>query len=139
VTSSETKVQSHMNQEGGLEKLTAAPQPDGQIRLSVSRREAREREFQEAWGGLSLGNSMKPHLSKLEQDKVGSFILAQRNACNSLHNFCFWDFHFTLFLQVSKHTCIKSHLYLFSNSSWFLLLSSVFFFFPFCVGCLEKS
>jgi hypothetical protein len=98
--SSETKVQSHMNQEGGLdqilvkhksrlerEKLAAAQQPDDQIRLSVARREARERELQEAWGGLSLGNSMKPHLSKLEQDKVGPSILAQRNAYNSLHIF----------------------------------------------------
>ncbi|XP_059445793.1 uncharacterized protein LOC132177473 [Corylus avellana] len=82
--SSETKVQqSHMNQEGGLdqilvkhksilerEKLAAAQQPDGHIRHSMARREARERELQEAWGGLSLGNSMKPHLSKLEQDKA---------------------------------------------------------------------
>ncbi|XP_039064580.1 golgin subfamily A member 4-like [Hibiscus syriacus] len=41
-----------------------------QIRFSVSRREARERELQEAWGGLSLGNSMKPHLSRLERDKA---------------------------------------------------------------------
>jgi hypothetical protein len=85
---SETEVQSHMNQEGGLdqilvkhksrlerEKLTAAQQPDDQIRPSVSRREARERELQQTWGGLSLGNSMKPHLSRLEQDKVGPFLL----------------------------------------------------------------
>ncbi|RWW33594.1 hypothetical protein GW17_00001677 [Ensete ventricosum] len=35
-----------------------------------SRREARERELQEAWGGMSLGNSLRPHLSRIEQDKV---------------------------------------------------------------------
>jgi hypothetical protein len=57
------------------------------FRLSVARREVRERELREAWGGLSLGNSVKRHLSKLEQDKVGPFILAQRNACNYLHIF----------------------------------------------------
>ncbi|KAL9415280.1 hypothetical protein AB3S75_043544 [Citrus x aurantiifolia] len=39
-------------------------------RHSVSRREERERELREAWGGLSLGNSIKPHLSKLERDKA---------------------------------------------------------------------
>lgn len=52
------------------EKLIAAQQPEGQVKYTVTRREARERELQEAWGGLSLGNSMKPHLSKLERDKV---------------------------------------------------------------------
>lgn len=52
------------------EKLFAAQQPEDQMKHSVTRREARERELQEAWGGLSLGNSMKPHLSKLERDKV---------------------------------------------------------------------
>ncbi|XVF67460.1 hypothetical protein PTKIN_Ptkin10aG0123600 [Pterospermum kingtungense] len=55
------------------EKMTTAEeeQPrDQQIRFSVSRREARERELQEAWGGLSLGNSMRPHFSRLERDKA---------------------------------------------------------------------
>ncbi|XP_058069943.1 uncharacterized protein LOC131219007 [Magnolia sinica] len=37
---------------------------------SETRREARERELQEAWGGLSLGNSIRPHLSKLEREKA---------------------------------------------------------------------
>lgn len=37
---------------------------------SVSRREARERELQAAWGGMSLGNSMRPHVSRLQRDKV---------------------------------------------------------------------
>ncbi|XP_065869734.1 uncharacterized protein [Euphorbia lathyris] len=36
----------------------------------LSRKEARERELQEAWGGLGLGNSIKPHLSRLERDKA---------------------------------------------------------------------
>ncbi|KAJ0077341.1 hypothetical protein Patl1_35331 [Pistacia atlantica] len=49
---------------------TAAQEPEVQIRYSVSRREARERELQETWGGLSLGNSIRPHLSKLERDKA---------------------------------------------------------------------
>ncbi|KAK6159236.1 hypothetical protein DH2020_006550 [Rehmannia glutinosa] len=31
-------------------------------RHSVCRRQAREKELQAAWGGLSLGNSMRPHL-----------------------------------------------------------------------------
>ncbi|XP_019165252.1 PREDICTED: uncharacterized protein LOC109161351 isoform X2 [Ipomoea nil] len=52
------------------EKIAAAQQPDDQIRHSVSRREAREKELQQAWGGLSLGNSMRPHLSRLERDKA---------------------------------------------------------------------
>ncbi|KAJ4716173.1 Myosin-2 heavy chain-like protein [Melia azedarach] len=55
------------------EKLAAiAQQAEEQIqsRPFVSRREARERELQEAWGGLSLGNSIRPHLSKLERDKA---------------------------------------------------------------------
>ncbi|OMO63347.1 hypothetical protein COLO4_32543 [Corchorus olitorius] len=52
------------------EKMAAAEQPNDQVRLSVSRREARERELQEAWGGLSLGNSIRPHFSRLERDKA---------------------------------------------------------------------
>jgi len=48
----------------------AAQQQDNPISFSVARRKARERELEEAWGGLSLGNSMKPGVSKLEQDKV---------------------------------------------------------------------
>ncbi|GLT33606.1 hypothetical protein SLA2020_081780 [Shorea laevis] len=53
------------------EKMAAAAvQPEEPIRLSVSRREARQKELQEAWGGLSLGNSIKPHISKLERDKA---------------------------------------------------------------------
>ncbi|EOX98429.1 Uncharacterized protein TCM_007196 isoform 2 [Theobroma cacao] len=52
------------------EKMAAAEQPRDQIRFSVSRREARERELQEAWGGLSLGNSIRPHFSRLERDKL---------------------------------------------------------------------
>ncbi|XP_031478649.1 uncharacterized protein LOC116249626 [Nymphaea colorata] len=33
-------------------------------------REERMREMQQAWGGLSLGNSVRPHLSRLERDKA---------------------------------------------------------------------
>jgi hypothetical protein len=57
------------------EKMASAQQ-SGEVpaRLSVSRREARERELQEAWGGLSLGNSIRPHLSKLEKEKASSHI-----------------------------------------------------------------
>ncbi|KAL6517481.1 hypothetical protein OROMI_033182 [Orobanche minor] len=43
---------------------------DDDTRHSVSRRQARERELQAAWGGLSLGNSMRPHVSKLQKDKA---------------------------------------------------------------------
>ncbi|GAU15011.1 hypothetical protein TSUD_48060 [Trifolium subterraneum] len=53
------------------EKMAAAAQqPEDSISYSVARRKARERELQEAWGGLSLGNSIKPSVSKLEQDKA---------------------------------------------------------------------
>lgn len=85
---SETKMHSQMNQEGGLdqilvkhksrlerEKMVAAQQPDDQIRHSVTRREARDKELQEAWGGLSLGNTMRPHQSKLQRDKVIQLLL----------------------------------------------------------------
>ncbi|CAM8937704.1 unnamed protein product [Rhodiola kirilowii] len=55
------------------EKLASAQQQsvEPQKHSCVSRREAREeRELQEAWGGLSLGNSVKPHISRLERDKA---------------------------------------------------------------------
>src|SRR4051812_1459721 len=38
------------------------------------RRRAREKELLDAWGGVGLGNSMKPHLSKIERDKVTDYI-----------------------------------------------------------------
>ncbi|XP_020579157.1 uncharacterized protein LOC110023870 [Phalaenopsis equestris] len=49
-------------------KLEAAQNSENDIKNVDSRREARERELKEAWGGLSLGNSLRPHLSKLEKD-----------------------------------------------------------------------
>ncbi|KAF8404916.1 hypothetical protein HHK36_009811 [Tetracentron sinense] len=52
------------------EKLAVSHQLGDQIKHSVARREAREKELQEAWGGLSLGNSIQPHLSRLERDKA---------------------------------------------------------------------
>ncbi|XP_056160693.1 uncharacterized protein LOC115692730 [Syzygium oleosum] len=72
-----------VNAEGGLhqilvkhrsrlerEKIAAATPQQEQNNVYVARREAKERELHEAWGGLSLGNSMKPHLSKLEREKA---------------------------------------------------------------------
>ncbi|ERN03664.1 hypothetical protein AMTR_s00144p00066150 [Amborella trichopoda] len=44
--------------------------PANDIMSLKTRRYQREREMQEAWGGLSLGNSLKPRLSKLERDKA---------------------------------------------------------------------
>lgn len=49
------------------EKMAAAQQPDDRMTQLMSRREAREREMQEAWGGVSLGNSIRPHISRLER------------------------------------------------------------------------
>ncbi|CAH9103671.1 unnamed protein product [Cuscuta epithymum] len=58
--------------EGG--EIEEDEQGDGEqiisSRHSVSRREAREKEMQQAWGGLSLGNSIRPHLSRLQRDKA---------------------------------------------------------------------
>ncbi|ONK75875.1 uncharacterized protein A4U43_C03F21500 [Asparagus officinalis] len=51
-------------------KLAAAQQSDDYTKYADSRKEARERELQEAWGGLSLGNSIRPHLSRLERDRA---------------------------------------------------------------------
>ncbi|TKV92572.1 hypothetical protein SEVIR_9G170300v4 [Setaria viridis] len=34
------------------------------------RRRAREKELLDVWGGMGLGNSMKPHVSKIERDKA---------------------------------------------------------------------
>ncbi|XP_004292124.1 PREDICTED: uncharacterized protein LOC101311827 [Fragaria vesca subsp. vesca] len=80
---SKAKLHSLVDEAGGLdqilvkhksrlerEKAAAAQQPEDQTRLSVTRKQARERELQEQWGGLGLGNSMKPHQSKLELDKA---------------------------------------------------------------------
>lgn len=55
------------------EKMAAVQQPDDQIKHSATRREAREKELQEAWGGLSLGNSIRPHQSRLQRDKASLF------------------------------------------------------------------
>ncbi|XP_042495633.1 uncharacterized protein LOC122074743 isoform X2 [Macadamia integrifolia] len=53
------------------EKLAAAQQSGGdQGSHFESLREARKRDLHEAWGGLSLGNSMRPYLSRLERDKA---------------------------------------------------------------------
>ncbi|CAI9104306.1 OLC1v1002950C6 [Oldenlandia corymbosa var. corymbosa] len=59
------------------EKMAAAaaadqPSEKHQVLHSVARREARQKELQDAWGGLSLGNSMRPHLSRLQRDKAST-------------------------------------------------------------------
>ncbi|KAL1534523.1 hypothetical protein AAHA92_30694 [Salvia divinorum] len=56
-----------------MAKMAASEQQqeeDSSIRHSVTRREARERELHAAWGGMSLGNSMRPHVSRLQRDKA---------------------------------------------------------------------
>lgn len=71
------------------EKMAAAAQQqENSVSFSVARRRARERELQEAWGGLSLGNSMKPSVSKLEQDKVSLLLL---HSCTPLMFFSLSD------------------------------------------------
>ncbi|GAB2292153.1 hypothetical protein Dimus_026405 [Dionaea muscipula] len=52
------------------EKFTAVQDSQDLPRLSVSRREARERELHKVWGGMSLSNSIKPHVSRLQRDKA---------------------------------------------------------------------
>ncbi|KAK7390966.1 hypothetical protein VNO78_19213 [Psophocarpus tetragonolobus] len=52
------------------EKMVAAQQPENSVSHSMTRREARERELQETWGGMNLGNTIKPRLSKLEREKA---------------------------------------------------------------------
>jgi hypothetical protein len=44
----------------------------------ADRKNAREKELLEAWGGLSLANSMRPRLSRIEREKV-------------IHSFNFWS------------------------------------------------
>lgn len=46
----------------------------------IAKRAARERELQEAWGGMSFGNSIRPRVSKLQRDKV-SFISISTWSC----------------------------------------------------------
>ncbi|KAL8541559.1 hypothetical protein ACS0TY_002720 [Phlomoides rotata] len=54
-----------------MEKAAAGEQQvEDSTKYSVCRRKARERELQEAWGGLSLGNSIRPHVSRLQREKA---------------------------------------------------------------------
>ncbi|CAL5209845.1 unnamed protein product [Lathyrus oleraceus] len=71
------------------EKIAAAAQQqENSVSFSTAqtRRMARERELQDAWGGLSLGNSIKPSVSKVEQaaaqqqEKSVSFSAARHRA-----------------------------------------------------------
>ncbi|KAK9165937.1 hypothetical protein Scep_001128 [Stephania cephalantha] len=43
---------------------------DQMKRSTTARQKAREKELEETWGGLSLGNSIRPHRSRLERDKA---------------------------------------------------------------------
>ncbi|XP_021750967.1 uncharacterized protein LOC110716630 [Chenopodium quinoa] len=52
------------------EKTAASEQAEDRYTYSKSRREARERELLDTWGGIGLGNSMRPHQSRLERDKA---------------------------------------------------------------------
>ncbi|MCL7028554.1 hypothetical protein MKW94_025429 [Papaver nudicaule] len=52
------------------EKFAAALNSGDQTKHSEVRRKAMERELQDAWGGLSLGNSVRPHVSRLEREKA---------------------------------------------------------------------
>ncbi|XP_072987402.1 uncharacterized protein [Typha latifolia] len=51
-------------------KSAAAEQSTDDLKHVEARRGARERELLEAWGGLSLGNSIRPHISRIERDKA---------------------------------------------------------------------
>ncbi|KAG7030955.1 hypothetical protein SDJN02_04992 [Cucurbita argyrosperma subsp. argyrosperma] len=65
------KHKSRLEREKTMSSMSSSQEPENQKRNFLSRREARERDLQSAWGGLSLGDSMRPpHLSKLERDKA---------------------------------------------------------------------
>ncbi|XP_062230656.1 uncharacterized protein LOC133928369 [Phragmites australis] len=53
-------------------KLASAPEEKSFSGLNPieERRRVREKELLDAWGGMGLGNSMKPHVSKIERDKA---------------------------------------------------------------------
>jgi len=53
-------------------KLAAAAEetPPSGLNPVEERRRAREKELLDAWGGMGLGNSMKPRVSKIERAKV---------------------------------------------------------------------
>lgn len=94
-------------------KLAAAQQSDDYTKYSDSRKQARERELQETWGGLSLGNSIRPHLSRLERDRV---------SC---------EFFYSCFFQMTKSSEFKPVRYINNFSAY--LTANLF------AGCLEES
>lgn len=53
---------------GEMSKTTMANVAGGSVLQRA--RNARAQEIQEAWGGSSLGNSLRPHMSQLEVDKA---------------------------------------------------------------------
>ncbi|KAK9097206.1 hypothetical protein Sjap_022703 [Stephania japonica] len=62
------KHQSRLEKEKLL--MTHQSEDDQMKRSTTARQKAREKELEEAWGGLSLGNSIRPHVSRLERDKA---------------------------------------------------------------------
>ncbi|KNA04984.1 hypothetical protein SOVF_194590 isoform B [Spinacia oleracea] len=52
------------------EKSAALEQAEDRYTYSKSRREARERELLDTWGGIGLSHSIRPHVSRLERDKA---------------------------------------------------------------------
>ncbi|KAL8166554.1 hypothetical protein V2J09_008053 [Rumex salicifolius] len=52
------------------EKMGSVQLDYDQPKHSLTRQKAREKEMQDAWGGMSLGNCVRPHLSRLEREKA---------------------------------------------------------------------
>ncbi|KAL2930040.1 hypothetical protein RDABS01_035450 [Bienertia sinuspersici] len=56
------------------EKTSVSEQGEDKYTYSTkSRRAARDKELLDTWGGIGLGNSMQPHLSRLQRDKASDF------------------------------------------------------------------
>ncbi|XP_078436742.1 myosin-2 heavy chain-like protein isoform X2 [Wolffia australiana] len=53
-----------------LDKLAEPQKSTMSVKPSATWRAARDQKLQESWGGLSLENSLKPHLSRLEREKA---------------------------------------------------------------------
>ncbi|CAA6662972.1 unnamed protein product [Spirodela intermedia] len=59
----------HQFKNENAKSSTIQKSPD-QVKPVNTWRKVRDQKLQEAWGGLSLGNSLKPHLSRLEREKA---------------------------------------------------------------------
>ncbi|XP_038904965.1 uncharacterized protein LOC120091154 isoform X2 [Benincasa hispida] len=61
------------------EKPMSSQESENQNKSFRTRREAREKDdLQSGWGGLSLGDSMRPHLSKLNETRLPGSKLKRR-------------------------------------------------------------